>query len=75
MTLRREAIPLASVGAARLSLQGVPVGYIRLDTFASTSAAEVRAAVDRLVAQGAQGFILDLRDNPGGLVEAGARRF
>ena len=55
VTLRREAVALASVGSARISLQGVPVGYIRLDTFASTSAAEVRAAVRRLTQEGAQG--------------------
>ena len=47
------------------------VGYIRLPDLASNNVAgNVRQAVRDLVRQGAQGFVLDLRGNPGGrLVE------
>lgn len=45
------------------------VGYIRLYTFNEKSAGDVRDAVTELAEQGAQSFVLDLRDNPGGLLD------
>lgn len=45
------------------------VGYIFLYEFAGECAAEFKQAVDSLMAQGAQGLIIDLRDNPGGWVD------
>lgn len=42
------------------------VGYLRLYTFTENAGADVREAIDELAAEGAQGFIFDLRDNPGG---------
>ncbi len=47
------------------------VGYIPLQTFNETAADELRAAVDRLLQQGAKGLVLDLRNNPGGILEQG----
>ncbi|HEU4994858.1 MAG TPA: S41 family peptidase [Gemmatimonadaceae bacterium] len=44
-------------------------GYIPLQTFNENAAEEVEAAVKKLVAQGAKGLVLDLRDNGGGIVE------
>ncbi|HET8985451.1 MAG TPA: S41 family peptidase, partial [Trueperaceae bacterium] len=45
----------------------VPIGYIKLPDLASEGVAgAVRQAVDRLQADGARGFVLDLRGNPGG---------
>lgn len=46
------------------------IGYIRLYSFNDPAAGEVRDAIDELTAQGARGFILDLRDNPGGLLSS-----
>lgn len=45
------------------------VGYIPLQTFNENATEEVEAAVQRVVAQGARGLVLDLRDNGGGIVE------
>ncbi len=45
------------------------VGYIRLKQFSGRSAREVKDAVAALKKKGAKGFILDLRGNPGGLLE------
>ncbi len=45
------------------------VGYIRLKQFSGRSAREVKDAVAELKKKGAKGFILDLRGNPGGLLE------
>ncbi len=45
------------------------VAVIRVDSFARGSAAAIAAAVRRLERRGARGFILDLRGNPGGLLD------
>jgi len=42
------------------------VGYVPLQRFNSNAAEEVAAALNRLKAAGAKGFVLDLRGNPGG---------
>ena len=47
--------------------------YIRLSDFGETSADEVRAALLSGKAHGARGYILDLRDNGGGLLDAAVR--
>lgn len=50
---------------------GVPVGYIRLSQFSANAPTEVADAINRLEQEGADGYILDLRNNPGGLLQAG----
>jgi carboxyl-terminal processing protease len=47
------------------------IGYMRLTTVSSSSAAELREAVNDIRAQGAKSLILDLRNNPGGVLEQG----
>ncbi|HUY41772.1 MAG TPA: S41 family peptidase [Candidatus Dormibacteraeota bacterium] len=44
--------------------------YIRLSEFGETSASEIHAALLDGRARGAKGYILDLRDNGGGLVDS-----
>jgi carboxyl-terminal processing protease len=68
-TLTREVIHLKAVPFA-LMLEG-GVGYVPLLTFRETSQEEVRAAVDSLRGEGMTGLILDLRGNPGGLLDQG----
>lgn len=50
---------------------GVPVGYIRLTQFSANATTEIVDAIKRLEEQGANAYILDLRNNPGGLLQAG----
>jgi carboxyl-terminal processing protease len=45
-------------------------GYIKLGDFGETSDAEVGAALEKLKAQGMKRLVFDLRDNPGGLLDA-----
>jgi carboxyl-terminal processing protease len=45
------------------------IGYLPLLQFNETAAAEVRSAVQRLLAQGVRGLIIDLRGNGGGIVD------
>jgi carboxyl-terminal processing protease len=47
------------------------IGYIRLERFSRTAGEDIRSAIKDLRARGElKGFILDLRDNPGGLLES-----
>lgn len=47
------------------------IGYIRLNQFNANATSEVANAIKRLEKQGADSYILDLRSNPGGLLQAG----
>lgn len=66
--MKRKAINLDSVGYA-VSEDDPKVGYIRLAVFAEDSDEEVRNAVKELQGKGCDKFILDLRDNGGGLTD------
>lgn len=46
------------------------IAYVRINLFASQTAEELDEVLHRLVAQKVRGLVLDLRDNPGGMVEA-----
>lgn len=47
------------------------IGYLPLRAFTESAAEEVDSALSVLAARGLKGLILDLRDNPGGLLDAG----
>jgi carboxyl-terminal processing protease len=47
------------------------VGYVDLNVFSAQTAAELTAAVDSVVKRGARSLVMDLRGNPGGLLEQG----
>lgn len=47
------------------------VGYMRLMSFNAQATSEVRKTVAELDKKGAKGYILDLRENPGGLLNEG----
>ncbi len=70
--LVRDRIALNAVYAALDSSQNnTSIGYIRLTQFSANAPSEVADAIAQLEKQGAQGYILDLRNNPGGLLQAG----
>ncbi len=46
------------------------IGYIRIASFTDDTIIELRDALARLAAGGMRGLVLDLRDNPGGYVDA-----
>ncbi|MDR9402193.1 MAG: S41 family peptidase [Halothece sp. Uz-M2-17] len=50
--------------------EGEEIGYIRLNQFSSNSPEEMRAAIKELQDKNVQGYVLDLRSNPGGLLYA-----
>jgi carboxyl-terminal processing protease len=51
--------------------EGGGIGYIRLSQFNANATREMLQAINRLEIQGADRYILDLRSNPGGLLQAG----
>src|SRR5919106_3434631 len=73
-TLDRAEIKVRSVKGSRLldaELSGpFRIGYIRLIQFNEPTAEELAKALDELQKQGMQALILDLRNNPGGLLNS-----
>lgn len=68
----RNRISLNPVYAElRQQSNGAKVGYIRLSQFNANATAEVANAIRRLEQDQADSYILDLRSNPGGLLQAG----
>lgn len=65
----RDDILLPSV-AFQLLEEDPEIGYIRLSRFSGESAGEVADALEELMELGADQFILDLRQNRGGLLDA-----
>ncbi|HTU91885.1 MAG TPA: S41 family peptidase [Gemmataceae bacterium] len=45
------------------------IGYIRLTNFSKTASKELRDAVEELQREGVRGLVIDLRNNPGGLLK------
>ncbi|MBA3346554.1 MAG: S41 family peptidase [Gemmatimonadales bacterium] len=68
-TLTRAQIHIRSVPAGTLFDAGV--GYISLNQVSETSAAELRQEIGTMMGKGMKSLILDLRLNPGGLLDQG----
>jgi carboxyl-terminal processing protease len=70
LTAIRDRIVVPNVTSGVLSTNRGVWGYVRIATFIKDSVcADTRGAISRLQDRGVQGLVLDLRDNPGGLVE------
>jgi carboxyl-terminal processing protease len=69
--LTREVIELHAVThQVNTTPDGQRVGYIRLRQFNANATKDMRAALQDLELKGVQGYVLDLRSNPGGLLVA-----
>ncbi len=67
-TLLRQQIEIHPVEAKYRPNELNGIGYIRLKQFSANAATEMGTAISKLESQGAKGYILDLRSNPGGLL-------
>lgn len=65
--VRRDTIRVSAVSAAAILEDGI--GYVALDMFSANATADLRVAIDSLIKEGARALVLDLRSNPGGLLE------
>jgi len=68
ITVTRGRVPLNSVNVSYMLNDSV--GLIKLDRFSETSTGEFISALRKLKKAGMRFLILDLRDNPGGLLKA-----
>ncbi|HUW80694.1 MAG TPA: S41 family peptidase [Acidocella sp.] len=72
VTLTREIIKIQDVKDRLITTPAGDVGYIRLGSFDENADSHIRKAVTDLLKQAKghiHGYILDLRDNPGGLLD------
>jgi carboxyl-terminal processing protease len=78
-TLTRAEIQVPAVLGDRMDADGKSLflledeqglAHIRLMKFGEKTITELKAAMDQLTAQGLKGLVLDLRDNPGGLLDS-----
>lgn len=74
--LPREYIKLSPISSAIIPHRSpdghfTKTGYVKLSAFSQTAAEDMRNAIQELENQGVHSYILDLRNNPGGLVKAG----
>ncbi|MFM8469843.1 MAG: S41 family peptidase [Limisphaerales bacterium] len=71
--LTRAVIKVASVrdqnGRGEYPLDENKIGYARLRQFGEQTSAELESALVKMEKAGMKGFIMDLRDNPGGLLD------
>lgn len=66
-TVVRGKIPVNSVDISYMIQPGV--GYIKINKFAATTYDEFMDGLAKLTKQGAQKFVIDLRENSGGLMD------
>ena len=70
--LKRDRLSLSSVSSKLdTSYPDYKIGYIRLNQFSGSATKDLANAIVKLDKKGANGYILDLRNNPGGLLQAG----
>ncbi len=70
LKLTRATIEIPTVRFALRQEGQKRVGYIRLREFSAHAADQMRRAIRDLGSQGAESYVLDLRGNPGGLLQA-----
>src|SRR5881296_1284286 len=68
LTIVRAAIPTNSISNTLMLKPGV--GYIKIKDFTATTVRELDESIDKLRGEGMQKLVLDLRGNPGGLLDA-----
>ena len=62
--MKRGVVPLPSIEARYLVDQNT--GYLKINRFSQTTYQEFKAAMEKLLSDGIEQLILDLRNNPGG---------
>jgi carboxyl-terminal processing protease len=69
ITLKRAQIEVASVSYRVKQENQVKIGYIKLEEFSSHSSQQMQSAIQALNREKVNAFVLDLRGNPGGLLQ------
>ena len=67
-TVVRQELPVPTARAKIIKARGERLGHVRLLSFPESTTEDLRRQTARLIRRGATGIVLDLRDNPGGLL-------
>jgi carboxyl-terminal processing protease len=73
LTLTRAEVTLPNVSHKTETVGGRKLGYVRLLSFSEGAHGQLANALRRVQGEGAKGIVLDLRHNPGGLLEEAVR--
>lgn len=72
--LTRAIIPIYTVrdldGRRQFPLDASGIGYVQISQFGEKTSSELDAALRKMTAAGLRGLVIDLRDNPGGLLDS-----
>lgn len=71
--LKLTRTPLHQSAVRRIAILPNGVGYLDLKAFSDSTEREVARAVDALLKRGMKSLVLDMRSNPGGLLEQGLK--
>lgn len=69
LTLTRAEVSLPNVSGSVKEVGGEKLGYVRMLSFSEAAHAQLAEAVQKVEKKGAEGIVLDLRHNPGGLLD------
>ncbi|HET9154986.1 MAG TPA: S41 family peptidase [Solirubrobacterales bacterium] len=69
LTITRAEVELPNVTSSLETVKGKKLGYVRMLSFSEGAHAELAKAIEKVQKEGAEGIVLDLRHNPGGLLD------
>jgi carboxyl-terminal processing protease len=69
LTLTRAEVTLPNTSARVEEVGGAKLGYVRLLSFSEGAHGQLASAVEKVEREGAEGIVVDLRHNPGGLLD------
>jgi len=72
-TLTRAEVELPNVSSRVFTTDGKKIGYVRLFSFSADASEQLEHGIEKVKEEGAEGLVLDLRENPGGLLEEAVR--
>lgn len=72
-TITRAVIKIESIKESKIIDKDYKIGYIKLVEFQERTPADIETALQKLKSEGMKALILDLRNNPGGLLEVSTR--
>ena len=70
VTIVRDDIPIETVEAKVTEHDGKKTGVIHIHSFAETTVTEFTEALEEIESKDVDGLVIDVRDNPGGLLDA-----
>lgn len=73
LKLTRAEVSLPNISSEVTKVDGRELGYVRMLSFSEGAHGQLGQAVEKVKREGAEGLVLDLRGNPGGLLQEAVR--